>query len=813
MNTKITFYRTITLCLFLIFIMRTYSGLSQDTRTQTVRGTVVDKGSKASIEAVEVVLIENSGTDNPESYWTVTDSDGEFRIEDVKVGRYQIEFHFLGYSSVVRNIRVTSAKEVVLLIELKTSFQELSAVTVSAGYDGEPLNDMAMVSAREFSVAETKRYAGSRGDPARMASNYAGVQGADDSRNDIIIRGNAPWGVLWRLEGINIPNPNHFAIAGTSGGPVSIINNVYLANSDFFTGAFPAEYGNVLAGVFDLRMRNGNNEHHEFSGQIGFLGTEIKSEGPIDRSSGSSYLVTYRYSTLALFEFLDVNIGTNAVPKYQDAGLHLNFPISDKLNLSVFGIGGVSDIDIVLSDQEKPSKGTLIYGSNDRDQYFGSQMGVLGVSLSHSINKNTYMETTIGASNQVTRADHDKIIRHVENGFYEVDSLPKILDYTFTNNRYTLSSYITNQLTEKFKLESGIIAELYQHNFIDSARAVTVKDSVFQFHPWITRWNTETYSTVLQAYSEFKWNVNARLTLSGGLNFLGQVLSGNFNYAVEPRGGLSYVLNERMSINAGVGLHSQTQPAYLYYYLESDNQDMGFSRSLHFVLGYNYMVLSNLRLKVETYFQHLYDIPVDKFPSSFSLVNSGSGFSRLFPGDLVNEGIGRNYGVELTLEKYFSNHYYFLLTGSLFNSKYQGSDGIWRNTTFNGQFAFNALFAYEFNLSPNLTLNTGGKATYVGGRWYGEVDREKSGQVQEIVFKDATRNSLQFDPYFRVDGKISIIWNQKNVTHEFSLDLVNVFNIKNILSLSYAPNHPSGNPVRKEYQLGFLPIFYYQIDF
>ena len=182
-----------------------------------------------------------------------------------------------------------------------------------------------------------------------MASNFAGVQGADDSRNDIVVRGNSPIGVLWRLEGVDIPNPNHFAIAGTTGGPVSIINNKYLSNSDFFTGAFPAEYGNSIAGVFDLNMRRGNNEQHEFSGQLGFLGTELFAEGPINKSKKSSYLGSFRYSTLQLFQFMNLSIGTSAVPNYFDGGVKLSFPKGTSI-INVFAIGGKSNIDILDKD-------------------------------------------------------------------------------------------------------------------------------------------------------------------------------------------------------------------------------------------------------------------------------------------------------------------------------------------------------------------------------------------------------------------------------------------------------------------------------
>lgn len=218
----------------------------------------------------------------------------------------------------------------VINVELEENAIKMDEVEVKASSEKDLVNTMQMANMKSFSIEETERYAGSRQDPARMAQNFAGVQGTNDSRNDIVIRGNSPAGLLWRLEDIDIPNPNHFAVAGSAGGPQSIINNKYLSNSEFYTGAFPANYGNAVGGVFDLKMRNGNNEKHERTFQLGILGTEIALEGPISKKSGASYLVSYRYSTLALFGSFNINLGTSAIPNYQDIGIRLNFPTKNR---------------------------------------------------------------------------------------------------------------------------------------------------------------------------------------------------------------------------------------------------------------------------------------------------------------------------------------------------------------------------------------------------------------------------------------------------------------------------------------------------
>ena len=280
---------------FTALLILIVSGLFGQTLTQTIRGTVIDKQTLQPIIGARVVVLESDPL-----IGSVTNVDGQFRLEGVAVGRQSIQVTYMGYEPVVMQNLALTTKEMVLNITMIESVNSLTEVEVTSEKKGETVNKMANVSIRSFSVEESNRFAGSRNDVARMAQNFAGVQGADDSRNDIVIRGNSPTGVLFRMEGVDIPNPNHFARFGTTGGPISILNNNVLSNSDFMTGAFPSEYGNATAGVFDLKMRTGNNENQEFMFQFGFNGAELMAEGPFSDSSKASYLVSYRYSTLFL---------------------------------------------------------------------------------------------------------------------------------------------------------------------------------------------------------------------------------------------------------------------------------------------------------------------------------------------------------------------------------------------------------------------------------------------------------------------------------------------------------------------------------
>jgi hypothetical protein len=567
----------------------TFSVVAQDF-TQTIRGRVVDKDSKAALPGAAVAIIE----DNSVLKGVSTDPEGYFILEKIALGKHTLQVSYVGYEKmIVPNVLVNSGKEVVMLFELEESVTSMEEIVVKANTKEGTINEMASVSTRTFSVDETERYAGSRQDPARMASNFAGVQGTDDSRNDIVIRGNSPAGLLYRLEDVDIPNPNHFAIAGTAGGPVSILNNKVIGTSDFMTGAFPAEYGNSLAGVFDLKMRNGNNSTHEFTGQFGILGTELSAEGPISQEHKSSYLATYRYSTLRVFQTLGIEIGTTAVPNYQDASFKLNFPAGRKGNFSVFGLGGISNIDVIVSKFTKPPKD--IYADTDRDQYFSSYMGVAGAAYSHSFNTNTFIKFTLSGSMSESDAIHHLIFR---NTAYEVDSMRQSLGYKFIQSKTSLSWYLTHKFTARNTIKTGLFIDRYQFNFIDSV----LNENNRPLKPLENRLNYHGGAFLVQPYIQNRYKLTENITINLGLH--SQLFTLNNSFALEPRAGIKWKFSPSQAVSAGYGIHSQLQPTYIYFYhlpeLNKDkmhNKNLNFTRSQHFVASYDQSISSLCELK------------------------------------------------------------------------------------------------------------------------------------------------------------------------------------------------------------------------
>lgn len=351
-----------------------FSATSQQP-TQNIRGQVVDKATNNSLPGANVVVV-----DSDPLIGTTTDANGYFTLEEVPAGRVSLKVSFLGYDTkYLENIYVSAAREKVLEIELEEKTISMEAVEIKGRSKKQPVNELTSASARAFTVEETERFAGSRNDVARMASNYAGVATPDDSENGIVIRGNSPNGLLWMLEGVEIPNPNHFGAMGASGGPVSMLNNNVLAKSDFMTGAFPAEYGNAYSGVFDLQMRHGNYQEHDFTGQLGFNGFELGAEGPVDRENNASYVANYRYSMLSIMSEIGLDFGTgSAIPYYQDANFNLNYPTNNSGTFTLFGVWGKNRINFVNSENNGDSG---FYGNDSFDLYNKNSMATIGPDI------------------------------------------------------------------------------------------------------------------------------------------------------------------------------------------------------------------------------------------------------------------------------------------------------------------------------------------------------------------------------------------------------------------------------------------------
>lgn len=737
--------------------------------TQTIRGVIKDKDSQQTLLGVNIVI----ATTDPQQ-GTTSDDKGKFRFDNITIGRHEVQFSYIGYKPASASVNLSSANEYILEIELTEMVYLGEEVIITSKQDKDaPINQMALISARSFSIEETERYAGSWGDPARMASNFAGVMAVSEARNDIIIRGNSPLGLLWRLEGQNIPNPNHFGAFGTTGGPISMLNNNLLRNSDFYTGAFPAEYGNALSGAFDLNMRTGNNQQREYVIQMGMNGLELGAEGPFSKKHNASYLINYRYSFLGLMEKLGVSYGpAGTIPEYQDFSYLIDLPTKKAGKFRLFGVVGKSNVKTFDSKIDSVSDWTNQDAGSDFSYYSG--MMVYGANHVYPLSTNTRLISRIAVSKSFSEYKYDSV--SVFDRSVTLYSRSDLSEW-----QYSAGTEITTKINAKNHFNIGIKAEVFRPAFRDSTMQY---DGTYRVGS-----KADGTMALFQGFAELRHRLSDDVTFYTGLH--SQYFQLNGSFMIEPRVSIKWQFLKSQSVTLGYGLHSQMQAHQIYFtqslnditgeYSESTNKDLDFSKSHHFVIGYDYLIARNLRFKMETYYQQIYNVPVENEPSYHSMLNYGAEFYIPTLDSLVNNGTGQNYGIEFTFEKFYSNNYYFLVTTSLFEAKYKGSDNIERNSAFNNNYVVNVLGGYEFKLGDNTFLTASPKFVIAGGNRYIPYTIEQGSDG--IYYQDYDYNRAyeeQYPAYMRFDIRLTLRMNSKRLMNEWIIDIQNITNRENI---------------------------------
>ncbi len=752
---------------------------------QGIRGTVKDETSDEPLSFASVIVQHSQ-------IGTSTDNNGNFILRNLPVGRYNLTISYLGYEPVIiSEVMVSSSKEVVLNVRLKESVSELGAVVIVPKVNKSmPLNRMATVSARMLSVEEASRYAGGFDDPARLATAFAGVS-SNIGNNGIVVRGNAPKFLQWKLEDVEIPNPNHFAdITGFGGGGLTALSSQVLGNSDFFTGAFPADYSNALSGVFDIKLRNGNNIKNENTFQVGLLGVDVASEGPFKKGGKASYLFNYRYSTLSLLSPLmpDDAEGT----KYQDLSFKINMPTTNKGTFSLWGLGLIDRSGQTAEDNPEKWK----YLQDKQDQDAKQYMGAIGLQHKIHIGQNTLLKSTLAAT--VSGLD-----MHTEQMNQQIYLLPKD-KIRNTNYDFVFSSSISQKISAKHTNKTGIqITGLLYNMLLKEADPVGTELA--------TQADENGFSTLFTAYSTSSIRLAKQWTLNLGIN--GQFFTLNKHYTIEPRIGLKWDFNSKQSFGLAYGLHSRLEMLNYYFTRsqsgESINKDLNFTRAHHWVLSYDFNISSDYHLHLESYIQQLYHVPVIA-DSSYSFINLQKDWFVKSP--LINKGKGLNYGIDLTFEKYMSQGYYYMITASLFSSRYKGGDGIWRNTRYNRNYLINLLAGKEWFVgrSKKNVFSANVRLSYQGGERYSLIDAEASKEQEDAIYNERLAFSKQLSPALLGHFTISYKVNKRKCAHEFAFKALNATAYKEYNGYRY---NFKTQLCEQEREATVIPNISYKIEF
>lgn len=729
--------------------------------TGTIRGEVVDLNSESPIPFVNVAIMDSTLNKG-----AITDDNGVFVLQDIPVGRYQIRVSFIGYEPVLlSDVLITSGNNPALRIKLKENTMTLGEVEIRARQEKEnPINKMATISAKQLNMEEANRFAGGFDDPARLVTSFAGVTAGVGDENGLSVRGNSPKSILWQIEGVPVPNPNHFGeINGFGGGGISALSVKTMGNSDFFMGAFPAEYGNALSSVFDLSIRTGNSTKHNHSFQVGALGLDVASEGPFSKKSNTSYLFNYRYSTLSL-----LGLGIN----YQDISFKINIPTKKYGTLSIWGLGLIDGV------HNKPDTDTL--DTDNKWKYYEDlttekiklSTGVGGLNHKIMLGNKGYIKTTgtisySGLNFNLSRLDST----------YTSDFPQKDIEYYTLD--YRLASTLNYKFGQKHTNRTGIIITNQNFNF-------DLKYAPVFGNPLTTFANDKGTSNLIQAFTQSALTFG-KFKVNPGVHFLYFSLNGNSS--IEPRLGADYSINDKNRILFGYGLHSQVEK--LSYYLsdvpttngtEELNRNLGLSKSHHIVIGYDRMFGKYTHLRIEPYFQYHFNVPVIQ-NNYFSLLNITNEIFINQP--LVNTGTGKNIGFDLTLERFMNKGIYYLFTLSIFDSKYVDGNGIERPTLYNRNAIGNFLIGKEWLIKKKNLFTANIKYTYLGGARTIPVDEVASLQAKEIIEDYSKAYNIQNPASHVVSFTTTYRINAKKTAHLFSLQVLNISGAKEYYGYQY----------------------------
>lgn len=787
-----------TIHLFLVLFIHINGVFAQEI-TQYIKGKVVDQVTGEPVINASVI-IEGS---NP-IIGTVTNIEGEYRLEHVKVGRYNLIFSSIGFKQIrIPEVLLTSVQPYVLDVKMEIKNEELEEAVVVAHKGKEAINSMASISSRSFTIEESSRLAGGLSDPSRVAYNFPGVTFSAPQDNGVVIRGNSPSSVLWRLNGIDVSGVAHFAGGNLAGaGLISAYSANILKGSDFFSGAYPAEYSNSTSGAFDIKFRRGNSEKHKRSIQLGILGVDAALEGPFKKGKKASYNLNYRHGFIGYYGALAKGVE----PHYQDISFNLYFP-SKKLGIfSIWGIGGLSKSIVPYKRyQEKVDKNTKEVTIKEREYFedfldkdisFG--VGAIGLNNQKQLSKNAFIRSSLGYT-----INHYHNFTDLFTPFADTLNSGVFTPYEDLKNnesKIQLASSIFFRHNFKLSSSTGIRASLLQVN--SHAYQVDNSDKSFK-----EIYNIKGHSHAINIYSQFKYNLHPKLTCTGGVatTYFKEVKE----LSLEPRLSINWQFSSLASFSLAYGKHTKQEELKTYFYRNpaiGKVNDILFSKSDHYIVSLDVDLSENTSLKIEGYYQNLYDVPVT-LGTTYSFLN----FTTLWDvGEIVNTGTGNNKGVDISIERTMSNGFYYLFSTSFFDSKYTDDLQVERNTLYNRKYIISLATGKEMVVLGKNLFGINFNITHMGGGRLTPFKIDESHQAQEVVYDIDRLYDSQAPSETWLNVGLTYKVNKKNTTKTWGIDFQNALLTEQVAGYKY---NLSKNTIDKDLVLFILPNFYYKVEF
>ena len=778
-------------------------------KAQTLRGIVLDADLGSPVVAATVTIQSLQTQDDTRT--GLTDADGRFQFDSIPPGLYQLELKKNYFEKlIITQVDVTSGKERVLELTLRKATTTLPDVVITAPGWGRrstrPLSEIPLT--RE----QTLRYPAVFFDPARVAMMHAGVVNNDDQANGLSIRGNSPGSLRWRIDGVEVTNPNHLPNAGTfsdlpvsASGGVLMFSAQMLDNTALLTGNFPAGIGDAQGGVMDLSLRRGNNHRHEFTLQASLLGLDVAAEGPLGKGENApSYLVNYRYSTIGLLSEMGVSFGDEEIT-FQDISLNLSFPGKRGGGVTVFGMAGKN-----ANYFEHKDSADIDFYKDYFDIDFSSRTAIGGISGLVKLGDKTWLKTSAIVSGQ--NSERDQTLQFENPG--------AIVD-RFGQEEIRIGGAISvkHSINSRLRFEGGVNAQDIRFD----------QDVAFQF----AGFGFPDSSEALHAQLGWAWlNANWRFpsektAVQFGLQYT-TFSQGNAS-ALEPRLTVTQRLDDKHQLSLSYGLNSQVQPLWMYTQkpnspsdqVGNPNREIGFTRAHHAGLRHTLTAENAWSIRTELFYQRLFDVPISASGlPAFSMVNALETQAPPNPNAypvMVQDGIAENKGIEITAERYLSMGWFMLSNVTLYDARYQGNDGVWRNTRWNTSYMFNLLAGKEWirevEGDKSRTFGLNARFGWSGGMRAMPIDTLASqfNILQKTVYNQSEGFTEKLPDYLRVDLRAYWKWNLGNRRNStFGLDLQNITLRQNV---AYYYWDPHTQAVETKYQLGLIPNISWRLEF
>lgn len=736
---------------------------------QTLRGTVKDAITGEPLPGATVSVVGHKDLK------AIAKGDGSFEIKNISIGRYTVESQYLGYEPErIIEVLISSAKEMVINFRLRELPTQLQEVTVSPAVNkARTVNPTTVAGATMISVEEADRFGGNFEDINRVVRHYVGTTGSIDN-NGISTHGNPPAMTAYRIEGVEIPSPVHLdEIGGHGTGQISILHTDFLTNGDYYTTAAPAEIGNALGGVMDMRFRNGNASTYEHSAKISMVGVNATSEGPISKKNGSSYLVSYRYGMTKLANDIGLSINEGDQAGYHDVQFKLNFPLSSQSTFSVWGVGGWSGTSFNFDDTDE--EWTCLYQQQEDKADIKTMMG--GLTLDLGLGQGWRLKGNLAA----THRDFSFGVRYA---IFADDGITRLTEQnrktaTFGPvNPFALMDNKTLWLTASADVQKRFSSH-YLLKFGSSIRHIDYEQTYQEAENIFTGLLLPVNSADKQMQQVDAYATNnlrfGQWTFNAGLHLSGWTLSSD--WTLQPRFSTEWRLADGHAISFGYGMSTRTE-SYDTYFAKLSNQDLKPIRSHQLVLDYKWQPSLAFCIKAEGWAEWQSAVPVSS-TSTYCSLNRHLGYQTFPTLELVSEGRARNYGVSLSAEHYMTTGFYWLLNGSVYKSEYRGSDQIWRPTLFDRGWTANVVGGKEWKIKNKHLLAANIAFTAMGGRRHTPFDEARSALLYDagspFVAYDETRTMEErTDPVIDLSLNITYRIHGKKVDQVIGLDYMNI---------------------------------------